>query len=179
MQSVGVQPIGMKVRCGDDAHAVIEQRLEQAVQDHRVGDVGDMKLVEADQPKAFGHALAEHLERVNCAVHVGEFAVHLAHEFMKVQARLAFERHRVEKAIHQKALAAPHPTVHVDAARNFRASQQSHQRVATPSLVSRPLVFATFQRIDGSHLGSVCRVAAFGQGALVQLANRHVRLQME
>jgi hypothetical protein len=31
---------------------LLEQRLQQPVQDHRVGDVGDVELVEADQPVA-------------------------------------------------------------------------------------------------------------------------------
>ena len=66
---------------------------EQAVQDHRVGDVGDMELVEADQPVAPRDAPAEFVERIGRALQVLQLAVHLAHELVEVQPRLARQRH--------------------------------------------------------------------------------------
>ena len=37
---------------GDQRDAEGEQGFEQAPQDHRVGDVGDLQFVEAEQPRA-------------------------------------------------------------------------------------------------------------------------------
>ena len=65
VQAVRVQAVGVEVRGRHDAHAVGEQRLQQPVQDHRVGDVGDVELVEADQPEAPRDAAAELVERVD------------------------------------------------------------------------------------------------------------------
>ena len=93
MQPVRVQLIGVKVRRGDDAHAVGEHRVEQAMQDHRVGHVCDVELVEADQAEAPRDALAELIQRVDGALELLQLAVHLAHELMEVQARLARQRH--------------------------------------------------------------------------------------
>ena len=93
VQAVRVQVVGPEVGGGDEAHAVVEQRVQQPVQDHRVGDVGDVELVEADQPVALGHALAQFVQRVHRALQVGQLAVHLAHELVEVQPRLAHQRH--------------------------------------------------------------------------------------
>jgi hypothetical protein len=64
-----------------------------------------------------------------------QLAVHLAHELVEVQPRLALQRHGLEEAVHQEALAAPHAAVHVDAARDRRAVDQLlGQRVAARAL---------------------------------------------
>ena len=112
------------------------KRLQQPVQDHRVGDVGDVELVEADQAEAPGDAPAQFVERVDRAAQVLQFAVHLAHELVEVQPRLALQRHRLVEAVHQEALAAADSAVHVDPARNRRPIDHLGQRVATPAQVA-------------------------------------------
>jgi len=89
MQAVRVQRIRVEVRGRDDADPVLEHRLQEAVQDHRVGDVGDVEFVEADQPISSRNALTEFLQRIHRAMKLREFAMHLAHELVKVQPRLA------------------------------------------------------------------------------------------
>ena len=54
LQAVLVEIVGLAVGGGDHREALVEQRLEQARQDHGVGDVGDLELVEAEQPRFAG-----------------------------------------------------------------------------------------------------------------------------
>ena len=69
-----------------------------------------------------GDAPAQFVQRVHRAVQVLQLAMHLAHEFVEVQSCLALQRHRLVEAVHQEALAAADPAVHVDPARNRRAA---------------------------------------------------------
>jgi hypothetical protein len=48
VDAVPVERIRRAVGGGDERHATGEQGLEQAAQDHGVGDVGDLELVEAE-----------------------------------------------------------------------------------------------------------------------------------
>src|SRR5574337_2171345 len=114
--------------------------------DHRVGDVGDVDLVEADQPEAPRDALPERVQRVRGALEFLQLAVDLAHELVKVQPGLAHQRHRLDEAVHQQALASAHAAPEVDPARARRAHQQLGDRVAAPRLVRRPLVLAALPR---------------------------------
>ena len=50
LQSVLVEVARRAVGGGDHHHTRLEQRLEQPPQDHRIGDVVDLELVEAQQP---------------------------------------------------------------------------------------------------------------------------------
>ena len=86
MQPVRVEAVGREVGRRDDADAIGEQGIEQPVQDHRVGDVGDVELVEADQAEAPRHRLAQVLERVARPAHLGELAMDLAHELVEVES---------------------------------------------------------------------------------------------
>ena len=173
MQAVGVQVVGLEVGGGDEADPVLEQRHQQPVQHHRIGDVGHMEFVEADQPVALGHPLAQHVQRVDRALQVPQLAVHLAHELVEMQPRLALDRHRVEEAVHQEALAAPHAAVHVDALGDLRPAQQPAQRARTLVLVGRPVVCTALQRLDRAQLRRVALETAGGQFGLVGLANIH------
>ena len=175
VQPVRIEVVGVEVRGRDDADAVREQRDEQAVQDHRVGHVGDVELVEADQPEAPRDAPPEFVERVDGAFEVLQFAVHLAHELVEVQARLAQQRHFVEEAVHQEALAAADAADHVDATRDRRVAQQFGDRVRAARLVVDPFVVAALQRSHGAQLRRVARVAALGEQSLVGVGDAHDR----
>ncbi len=171
VQAAGVEVVRLEVAGGDEAHAVVEQRQQQPVQDHGVGDVGDVELVEADQLELARHALAQLVQRVDGALQGGQLAVHLAHELVKVQPRLAADRHGVVEAVHQKALAAADAAVHVDALGNGRVADELLDRVGAPLLVARPLLGAALQRLDRAQLRRVTLVAACGQFRLVSVAN--------
>jgi hypothetical protein len=67
--------------------------LEVAPQDHRVGDVRDVELVEADETVPPRGALREPGDRILFPLQRVELAVHLAHEVVKVHPALALQRH--------------------------------------------------------------------------------------
>ena len=116
----GVQIVGLKIGRGDKSHAVLKQGIEQAMQDHGVCDVGHMKFVKSNEFVFFGNLLAQHIQRIDRALQLAQLAVHLAHEFMKMQTGFALDRYSLKKAIHQKALAPPHAAKHIHATRNGR-----------------------------------------------------------
>jgi hypothetical protein len=64
LQAVGPQAVRRIVRRHHEHDARGEQRVEQAAQDHRIGDVRDMELVEADQAPLARHAGGNDGERV-------------------------------------------------------------------------------------------------------------------
>ena len=124
-------------------HGVWDRRLNVDLRQHLdvvgVGDVGDVKLVKADEAVTLGNTFAQFVERIDRALEVAQFTVDFAHELVKMQARLALERNRVVKAVHQEAFAAPHPAVHVDPARNVGPVDQLLERIGTLLLERRPL----------------------------------------
>ena len=92
LQAVLVEIVGLAVGGGDDGEALVEQHLEQARQDHGVGDVGDLELVEAEQPRLAGDLLGDRHDGVG----FGRRA--LGRQFLAaaVQALLDFEHELVE-----------------------------------------------------------------------------------
>jgi len=60
-----------------------------AADDHRVGDVVDVHLVEADQAVALGYEFGERAQGVLAAFQFLEFPVHVAHEVVEMHAALS------------------------------------------------------------------------------------------
>jgi hypothetical protein len=58
VQPTRVQVVGLEVGGGDKADTILEQRRQQPVQNHRVGDVCHMELVKADQTNRLAMRLA-------------------------------------------------------------------------------------------------------------------------
>ena len=138
-----VQIVGLEVGGRDKAHAVVKQGVEQAVQDHGIGDVGHMELVKTNQLVPFGHLLAQHIQGIDGALQLAQLTVDLSHELMEMQTRFATDRYRFKKAIHQKTFAAPHAAVHVDTAWNGRTVDQLLQGVRTLLFVGGPFAGTT------------------------------------
>src|ERR1035441_3552035 len=99
--------------------------------------------------------------------------MHFAHELVEVQAGLPLQRHSVEEAIHEKALAAADAAPQIDAARDRRPRDQLGDRVAALRLVVDPFVLAALERIDGAQLRGIGPIAAFDERAFVKLADAH------
>ncbi len=163
MQTVGIELVGVEVGGGHDADAVREHGFQQPVQDHRVGDVGNVKLVEADQPEASGNATTEFVQGVDRAFQILELPVNLPHELVKVQAGLAGQRHGLEEAVHEKTLSTPDTAMHVDTPRDLGAPQPLGQRVGPSGLVVGPLPFTSLQGVDRAQLGRVTLETALSQ----------------
>jgi hypothetical protein len=171
VQTAGIKPVRHEIGGSDKTHTVIEQRHQQAVQDHGIGDVGNVEFVETDELVTFGNARTQHIERVLRALQLVEFAVHFAHELMKVQAHLALERHGIEEAIHEKALAAPYPAIHVNALGNLGAVDEFLQCVGAPSLVDSPLFGTALQCLDGAQLRRITFKSFERKLCLISLTN--------
>ncbi len=114
-EAVGPQAVRRIVRRHHEHDAAIEQRGQQPPEDHRVGDVGDVKLVEAHKPPLASNTGSDGDERVFLVLEPRKLFVHVAHERVEVDARLAPDRHRREERVHQKALAASDAAPKVDA----------------------------------------------------------------
>ena len=123
VESVLVEFVRLDVRGRDHHDAVFEQPREQPPENHRVGDVGDMKFVEAQQPGFLGQRVGDMPDRVgirdapglHVVAHRIEALVHVGHEFMEVRAALSLHRARGEEQIHQHGLAAADIAVDVEA----------------------------------------------------------------
>ncbi len=95
---------------------------KKSAKDHGVGDVSDVKFVEAQQAGLRLQFLGDELERIIAGMfaelhllpdRVNAF-VHIEHEFVEMCAALSRHRTAFKKQIHQHRLAAPDVTVDVD-----------------------------------------------------------------
>src|SRR3546814_3910068 len=123
------------IRGHDKRCAQFEQAKQQAVQDHGVGHIRNMKLVEADQAIALGDTRGDDIERIGLTLDPIEFAMNTAHEFVKVNAGLAAHGHRQVERIHQKAFPATHPAPHVYAARSEEPTSELQSIMRIPYAV--------------------------------------------
>ena len=68
VQPVAIELVGRHVGGCDQHHSGGEQALEQARQDHRIGDVLDLEFVEADEPHLMGDHRGDRRDRIAVAV---------------------------------------------------------------------------------------------------------------
>ena len=137
------------------------------MQNHRIGDIGDMELVKTDQPVLLRHAFAQSIQWVNRALKCRQLPMHFPHKFMKVQTRLALERHCAKKAVHQKAFAATDAAVQVNTAWDFRSVQQFLKGIGPLFLEVPPFCSAALQSCNRSQLSWITGVPAQLQLALI------------
>src|SRR4029079_19558249 len=96
---------------------------EQPAKDHGVSDIGDVELIEAQQPTLLRDLAGGEADRVvalDLAVLelLAEYAhtvVDIGHELVEVGAALANHRTCLEEQVHQHGLAAADIAEHVDA----------------------------------------------------------------
>ena len=95
LQAVLVELVGLMVRGHADTTPRSNSPLEQAPHDHRVGDVGHVELVEAEQAVAPRDAPGD-ARRADprCPCSVVQLAVHVLHEAVEVHAPLRVDRRR-------------------------------------------------------------------------------------
>ena len=117
LQAIRVEAIGRVVRGHDEDDPLGEQPVEQPPENHRVGDVGNMEFVKAEQAHLAGDLPGDLEHRVGLALVFFQVVVNLLHEGVEVDAPLAPVGHRIVEAVHQEALAAPDPAPEIDAAR--------------------------------------------------------------
>ena len=145
LQAVRIELVRRIIRSHHEDHAAREQCVEQTAKNHRVGDVGKLKLVEADQAVLAGDSLGDFRQRVVLTLEGLELRMNVLHKGMKVYAALAYIRHRIVEAVHQKALAATDAAPEVDAARQFWRRKHSAQGAAPTDLERQQLVVELLQ----------------------------------
>ncbi len=122
LQTVLVEPVRRVVRGHHHDHPGVEECREETPEDHCVGDVVDLKFVEAQQRRLtsdVGGDLVYGLGRLGAALPF-DTVVHFEHEGMEVDAPLMRARHRGEEQIHQHRFAAPDRTPQIEPSRHGR-----------------------------------------------------------
>ena len=152
LQAVRIKVVGPVVRRQNEHRAEPEQRGQQPAKDHRVGDVGNVKFVEADQPVAAGDPRRHRRQRVFLARERLQLVVDAFHESMKVNAGLAPQRNGRIKGIHQEALAAADASPQVDAAWRQRRMEPASQQRQPRSAEFDQLVVQALQPVEGAQL---------------------------
>ncbi|EKD99001.1 MAG: hypothetical protein ACD_23C00179G0002 [uncultured bacterium] len=133
-----------------------------------------MKLVKTNQPVLCGNPFGQKIQRIGRALHTGQFPVHLAHEFMKMQPRFALQWHGCIKAIHQEALAPTNAAIHVNTTRNGWAVDQFFECIGAHLAKLAPLAGASFQRLNRAQLRRIRAVTTRQQLGLVDFFNGHL-----
>ncbi len=111
-----------RVRGRHDDDVAFEEMLEQPPEDHRVGDVGHLHLIEAQEACFCRDAGGDMRDRiaVDLLARLADALVHVGHELMEMAALLGGEAHAGEEQVHQHRLAAADVAVDVEPARRRR-----------------------------------------------------------
>ena len=185
VQSVLVEIVRRHVRGGDHHDAALEQLREQPPEDHGVGNVGDVKFVEAEQPGLLRQLRGGEPDRILAGMlaelHIlpaGVNAlVHVEHEFVKMRAALARHRARLEEQIHQHRLAAANVAVDVEAfdSRLFAlavAEQPTERGRFARQAILRDARFEPRQPLDDGELRDIALDPAGGYARRISRCDR-------
>jgi hypothetical protein len=175
LQPILVQAVRHDVRCRDQTHAILEQLFEQGREDHRVGDVGNEELVEADHPGFVGKALADDGQRVLLALERAHFFVHALHESVEVGARLLLERQRVEERIDQIGLATADAAPEIQALDRILVffAEQFAEQPGLAAIVGNQIVIQALQMTHRCFLRGVVEKIGTFQVSLIALKRGH------
>ncbi len=161
LQPVLVEVVRRPVRCGHHHDATLEELLEQPADDHRIGNIGDLKLVEAKQRGIAGNGLGDRRDRVavdQLAV-VEDTLVHLEHEGMEVHPPLLRDRCRREEQIHQHRFAATDGTEEIEPLRRRIGLDEAQPRapaaLPVPRLVVEQRARQALELLDGQRLARI------------------------
>ncbi len=133
LQAVRIQVVRVVVRRHHEHHAALEERSQKPAEDHRVGDVRYVKLVEADQAMTSRDLRADRGERIDRVRQRSQLVVNAFHERVKMNAGLAAQGHGRVKGVHQEALPASDTSPDVYAARrDGRIEPAPKERSARP-----------------------------------------------
>ena len=145
LQTFLVQVIRRDVGGCDQRDAALEQPAEQVAEQHRIGDVGDEQLVEAQDARLLRDPVGDAVERVGLLLVLLQLVVHRLHEAVEVAALLVAERQALEEQIHQPRLAA------ADAAPHIEPTLQLVLFAAGEQLAEQSLRFCGDQPVCATH----------------------------
>ena len=136
---VQIQVLRPAVRGDGQHHLVLEQGLEQATEDQGIGDIGDLKLVKAQQPRFGGDQDGDRSDRIIALplaegglarplvalAPAADQAMDARQEGVEVGALLPGLLHLGEEQVHQHGLAASGRAVEIDAAHLGHPAEQA------------------------------------------------------
>ena len=164
LQAAGIELVGRQVGGRHHHQPALEQLAEQPAEQHRVGDVGDLELVEAEQPGLLDQRAGERADRVAGLAPLApamERVVDLEHELVEMHP--AFGRHRSagEEQVHQHRLAAPDAAEEIEPRRRLGAPPRQPEALAPGTRRRRPVacqrVVQGLQLLDRDRLGRIHR----------------------
>ena len=153
-----VKVAGRRIGRGHDHDVAREQMLEQTPQDHGIGDIGHLQLVEAEQRRAGRDLLCRAADRVRGGL-AGTLdrLMRLGHEFLEVDPALRREVDGIEEKVEQHGLAAADAAVKIEALRaHAPLASEGVEQIAEPRLgVVRQPVGEELQLLGGKLLRGV------------------------
>ena len=149
----GIEGVRRPVGGGDDHHPPLEQGLEQAAEDHGVGNVGDVELVEAQKPRPLGDPIGGGRDGIVALGHAEaglagggvplppglDVRMDAGHEGVEVVPALARHRGGLEEQVHQHGLAPPHRPVEIDPPGWLPPTEGIEAEAGLPPAVQLPL----------------------------------------
>ena len=142
-------------------YTAFEQRAEKASEYHRISDVRDMELVEADQAMTARDSARHGGQRIDGMLQRAKLVVDTFHERVEVNASLAPQGHRGIERVHQEALASADSSPKVNAARRNRRIEPAPEKRSPRPDKLRELVMQTREPSEGGELRWVEHYAAF------------------
>ena len=140
-RTLAVEPVPVEVArqaVGGRHHryAFFEHRRKQARQDHGVGRVGHLHLVEAEQPRLLADGLRHRRDGITllALARGAQAPVDVEHEGMEMDPALRLHRNMVEGEVHQHRLAAPHPAPEIDPARGLGPAPEQSPKQPGPAI---------------------------------------------
>ena len=114
-EAVGVEVVGGVVGGHDEAGSAVQHSAKHSGEYHRVGDVGDMEFVKADELVFLREGVGDFGEGVGFAFAGFHVGVEAAHELVEVGAHFALAAGVQEEAVHEEGFAASDAAVEVEA----------------------------------------------------------------
>ena len=114
-EAVGVEVVGGVVGGHDEAGSAVQHSAKHSGEYHRVGNVGDMEFVKADELVFLREGVGDFGEGVGFAFAGFHVGVEAAHELVEVGAHFALAAGVQEEAVHEEGFAASDAAVEVEA----------------------------------------------------------------
>src|SRR4051812_19450075 len=158
---------------------MFEQRCEEAAQDHRVSDIGDEELVEAQHASVSGDVLGYGFQWGFTLMQYFELGVHVMHEAVEVSSTALGEGQALVEEVHHPGLAAAYAAPEIQASNGL--SRGLAAQSAEPAPNDRAVRFSSgnqtvaqiVQAIHDRRLHRVTPESALRQLFGVKLAKGH------
>ena len=175
VEAAFVEPVRLDIRGRDHDDAMREQGGEEPPEDHRIGDIGDGELVEAEDPRLLGEGLRAtgaigssplHLAGLELLAPRMDALVHVGHEGVEMDPALAAHAERLEEQVHQHRLAAPDRAPDVEPARLRRRLALAEEPAERARLACEPVLARARLPAGSSRLNErdLRRIALDGAG---------------